>query len=109
MASRPKRVKKREPIEIPNNWFKPEDDYDETKYVCPTVECDKCGRDVPFFIHRTRLHGMVHGVRYRYKGKKAHCGICGNTVYLPEIILYNFRRLILESQKDKYKENEDGE
>ena len=52
---------------------------------------------------------MVHGVRYRYKGKKAHCGICGSTVYLPEIILYNYRRLILESQKDKYKENEDGE
>lgn len=81
----------------------------EINFICPTVYCEHCKRDVEFLVHRTRRCGLYHGVRYRYKGKKANCRECGHTVILPEIMEYNFRKLIAESKKDKYKENENDD
>ena len=80
---------------------------DEITFSGPTVFCDNCRKDVEFFVHRTRKYGLWHGVRYRYKGKKANCRECGSTVILPEIIAYNMRKLAAESQKTKYKESSD--
>ncbi|MBQ4253701.1 MAG: hypothetical protein II712_02620, partial [Erysipelotrichaceae bacterium] len=106
MAARRRKTKKKAPLEIPDSWVKSEDD--DTEYEFPTAECDKCRCEVPFLVHKTRRYGSINGVRYRYKGKKANCSICGNTVYLPEIIQYNLRKLIEESKKEKYKEKENG-
>ena len=83
---------------------------DEIKFYCPKVFCENCRRDVEFIVHRTRRYGLYHGVRYRYKGKKANCKECGSTVYLPEILLYNMKKLAAEAQKQtrKEQENKDG-
>ena len=102
MRRKPQKISN-EPIEIPKSWVKSEDD--DTEYICPTAWCDRCRREMPFFVHKTRRYGTVMGVRYRYKGKKANCSMCGNTVILPEIIEYNFRKLIAESQKERCNKN----
>ena len=81
---------------------------DEIEFVCPRVWCDNCRREVEFFVHKTRLKGMYHGVSYRYKGKKAHCKECHKKVILPEIMLYNFQKLVAyaKRQEQKGEENE---
>ena len=76
------------------------------RYYSPTAYCDRCKREVEYLIHRTRRYGLWRGVRYRYKGKKANCRLCGSTVTLPEVIAYNMRKLAEESEKEKYKEQE---
>ena len=95
-------------FEPPKTWIAPEEDED-TEYICPTEWCVKCQREVPFLVHKTRKSGYINGVRYLYKGKKANCRICGETIGLPEIVAYNLRKLLAESKKEKYKENENGE
>lgn len=79
----------------------------EITFVCPVAYCDYCHTDVEFIVHKTRRYGMYHGVRYRYRGKKANCMVCGKTIQLPEILEYNMRKLVAESRKPKYKENKD--
>ena len=81
-------------------------DQDDTDYISPLAFCDHCGTDVPFLVHKTRKNGLMNGVRYYYRGKKANCRVCGSTIILPEIIAYNTRKLIAESRKEKYKEIE---
>ena len=85
------------------------DDIDnEIKFVSPMAFCESCRREVPFLVHKTRKSGLWEGVKYKYRGKKANCRVCGATIYLPEIIKYNFQKLIAESKKEKYKEKTDG-
>lgn len=97
---------KRKPFEIPKSWIKPEDD--DITYDSPTAWCDICRREVPFYVRRVRYTGMVKGVKYRFRGKKANCGICGNIVSMPELITYNMKKALLESLKEKSAENENG-
>lgn len=68
--------------------------------------CTNCGLRVCMIVHRTRRYGSLNGVRYRYKGWKANCRVCGNTIYLPEIMLRNMKRLAAEAQKQARKEQE---
>ena len=77
-----------------------------SRYYSPTAYCEKCKREVEYLIHRTRRYGLWHGIRYRYKGKKANCRECGATVILLDVLAYNMKRLAEESKKEKYKETE---
>lgn len=76
------------------------------KYYSHTAYCDNCKREVEYLIHKTRRYGTWRGVRYRYKGKKANCRVCGSTITLPEVLEYNMRMLEAESKKEKHKEQE---
>ena len=97
---------KRMQIEIPKSWIKPEND--DIEYGTPTAWCDVCHREVPFYVRRVRYTGVAKGVKYRFRGKKANCGICGNNVSMPELITYNMKKALLESLKEKDAENKDG-
>lgn len=72
--------------------------------------CEKCCAETEYFVHKTRRYGSYEGRRYRYKGKKANCTVCGAAVFVPEVIEYDIRRLCAMHKKFKQKEESpDGE
>lgn len=71
-----------------------------------TEYCQRCGREVGYFLRRTRRYGTYDGIRCRYKGVKARCEECGMVLEVPFIAAYNAEKLARAAEKQKNKEIE---
>ena len=66
------------------------------------VYCDACNRNTEYSIEPAPSRfGKVKGRYYEYDGQIARCAVCGREVSVPEVNIYNFKKLSEKVEEQK--------
>ncbi len=55
--------------------------------------CEKCRKDVAYYVEDVSMKGTLKGEEYSYSGKRALCADCDAEVYVTEIEDANLKAL----------------
>lgn len=69
-----------------------------------TALCENCLEEANYIVVDKDQLTHIKGIPVRYKGKRAYCGVCGQMVFVNDILEYNKQKCyaVFAQQNPRY-------